>query len=168
MFAAKTLGQTSPLLGAMRLFNALSPCIYNSTTTVSKLLHGTWLGRLIVGAYWKTLTSILWRKHGLSTSENGRKLTPNLGELGYIPYPFASPPSSRLVLIYADQPILVGLDSHRRDISAGLLGVCACRKLPHYRPPRYNNLHIGLYHQPFERSSSRLASACLVYRLDAQ
>lgn len=82
MFTAKSLGITSALLAPKRCLNALSPCIYNRTTLVSRFLHGTAFGRGFVRFYWKTLTKVLWKKHGLHTSENGRKLTPSLGELG--------------------------------------------------------------------------------------
>ena len=82
MFSAKALGKTSPLLASKRLFNALSPCIYDSETMTSKFLHGTSLGRWIVRTYWKTLNGIVMKKHGMYTSENGRKLVPELGEMG--------------------------------------------------------------------------------------
>ncbi|PWW74524.1 FAD/NAD(P)-binding domain-containing protein [Tuber magnatum] len=82
MFSAKALGRASPLMASKRLFNALSPCIYNSETMTSRFLHGTSVGRWIVKTYWKTLNNIIMKKHGMYTSENGRKLVPELGEMG--------------------------------------------------------------------------------------
>ncbi|KAG0637553.1 hypothetical protein HOY80DRAFT_924147 [Tuber brumale] len=82
MFSAKALGKTSPLMASKRLFGALSPCIYDSETMTSKFLHGTSVGRWIVKTYWKTLNNITMKKHGMYTSENGRKLVPELGEMG--------------------------------------------------------------------------------------
>lgn len=82
MFTAKSFGQPSALLAPKRFVNALSPCIYNRHTRTSRFLHGTSIGRGIVRCYWKTLTKILWKKHGLYTSSNGRKLIPDLGDLG--------------------------------------------------------------------------------------
>ncbi|KAF8247350.1 FAD/NAD(P)-binding domain-containing protein [Wilcoxina mikolae CBS 423.85] len=83
MFTAKSLGQTSANLSPMRLVAAMNPCIYNRQSWLSRFLHGTVLGNHIVRFWWKSITNIAHKKHGLYSSENGRKLLPELGELGH-------------------------------------------------------------------------------------
>lgn len=119
MFTAKSLGTTSALLGPKRLFNALSPCIYNRTTLVSRFLHGTAFGRGLVRFYWKTLTTVLWKKHGLHTSANGRNLIPDLGELG----PFWSGSTPTGVISQPDfwsyiHPSTAPITVHRAEITS--------------------------------------------------
>lgn len=119
MFTAKSLGTTSALLGPKRFFNALNPCIYNRTTLVSRFLHGTAFGRSLIWFYWKTLTKITWKKHGLHTSSNGRKLIPDLGELGPFwsgstPTGVISQPDFWSYVHPADAPITV----HRAEIAS--------------------------------------------------
>jgi len=83
MFTAKSLGQTSANLSPMRLVAAMNPCIYNRKTWLSRFLHGTTLGNQIVRFWWKAITNIAYKKHGLHSSVNGKKLLPELGELGH-------------------------------------------------------------------------------------
>ncbi|KAH0612343.1 uncharacterized protein H6S33_010395 [Morchella sextelata] len=119
MFTAKSLGQPSALLAPKRFFNAMSPCVYNRNTRVSRFLHGTSFGRAIIRTYWRTFTKILYKKQGLNTSENGLKLKPSLGELG----PFWSGSTPTGVLSQVDfwdyvHPQNAPITVHRAEIDS--------------------------------------------------
>lgn len=119
MFTAQSFGTASALLAPKRFFNALSPCIYNRTTLVSWLLHGTAFGRGLIRFYWRTFTKILWKKHGLHTSANGRKLIPDLGDLG----PFWSGSTPTGVISQPDfwsyvHPATAPITVHRAEITS--------------------------------------------------
>ncbi|KAL7270799.1 hypothetical protein RUND412_006483 [Rhizina undulata] len=82
MFTAISFGKTSASISPMRILGSLNPCIYNYDSLWSRFLHGTVFGRFIIRKWWRTLTNVTWKKHGLHSSENGKKLIPDLGELG--------------------------------------------------------------------------------------
>jgi len=83
MFTGTSFGGIATAkLAPRRFLGSLSPCIYNSNTWYSRFLHGSKMGQTLVKFYWKTLTKIGYQKHRLYSTENGRKLIPELGELG--------------------------------------------------------------------------------------
>lgn len=92
------LGRPSASVSPMRAIAAMSPCIYSRHTAVSRFLHGTALGNVIVRFWWKIVTKIAHKKQALRSSENGRKLVPDLGDLGN----FWTPGSTSGVLSQTD------------------------------------------------------------------
>lgn len=55
---------------------AFSANIMKAHTTSHRLLHGWWLGRLLVSVFWRWLTWVAALHAGYGRSANGRKLTP--------------------------------------------------------------------------------------------
>ncbi|KAK3322001.1 hypothetical protein B0H66DRAFT_553084 [Apodospora peruviana] len=67
-------------LATVRAMTMMSPCIWGEWDGFTKLrgfLHGTWLGRAIVGKFWSDMSKSIVEQSGLMADERTQKLIPD-------------------------------------------------------------------------------------------